>query len=273
MLWFSFYTQGYFQTFPKFQRLPDSTFGDIPVPPAHVVSLNRAAGVMFTSTYESVVWSYRRLVCSAVFGMENTTRNIDGSSYTLCPIPNTESYQKLEMYLGKLRRIDHIKPDGNCLFRSLAKELLGHEKFHHLIRDILIKFIKENESIFSAYVFDDSLESHCKRIQNLGEWGTQTEIFAAATLLHTEIYVFTWQEANQRYQWHCYKPITSHQCSIGTCPTSVQKLWKLQPPANYHVELIHSFQTHFDRVSPSDLTCTSMENAPCLSTDAHFIQL
>jgi len=37
---------------------------------------------------------------------------------------------------------------------------------------------------------------------------TQAEIFAAAMLLKMEIYAFSWQEANQRYQWLCYKPIT-----------------------------------------------------------------
>ena len=266
--------QGYFQTFPKFQRLPDSTFGDVPVPAAHVASLNRAAGVMFTSTYESVVWSYRRLVCSAIFGMENVTRFVDKFSYTVCPIPNSESYRKLEMYLGNSCRIDHIKPDGNCLFRALAKELLGHEKFHYLIREILMKFIKENKHAFSAYVFDESLEKHCERTQNLGEWGTQAEIFAAATLLKAEIYVLTWQEFNHKYQWLCYKPIsTSQQCCVGTCSTTIQKLWKLQPPVNYHVELIHSFQTHFDRVAPSDLLCTSIENTPHLSSNVDFIQI
>jgi len=80
---------------PKFQRLPDSTFGDIAVSPAYVLSFTRAASVMFTSTYESVVWSYCRLVCSVVFGMENTTRNVDKLTYKLCPIPDTESYKKL----------------------------------------------------------------------------------------------------------------------------------------------------------------------------------
>jgi len=117
---------------------------------------------------------------------------------------------------------------------------LAHEKFHHLIRDILIKFMK-------------------------------VEVLAAAALLKTEIFIFTWQAANQRYQWLCYKPITSHQCSVSTCPATVQKLWKLQPPVNYHIELIHfSFQNHFDRVSSSDLTCTSMENTPHLSSDVEF---
>ena len=75
----------------------------------------------------------------AILGMESTTANGDKISYTPCPVPTTESYKFLERGLGKQCRIDYISPDGNCLFRSLSKELLGHEKFHHLIRQILIR--------------------------------------------------------------------------------------------------------------------------------------
>ena len=108
----------------------------------------------------------------AILGMESTTANVDKISCAPCPVPTTESYKFLEMGLGKQCRIDYISPNGNCLFRLLSKELLGHEKFHHLMRQILMKFIKENDSKFRAYVIGESVENHCKRIENLGEWGT-----------------------------------------------------------------------------------------------------
>ena len=212
------------------------------------------------------------LMSYAILEMESTTANVDKISYTPCPIPTTESYKFLEMGLGKQRRIDHISPDGNCLFRLLSKELLGHEKFPHLMRQILMKFIKENDSKFRAYVIGESVENHCKRIENLGEWGTQAEIFAAATILKIQIFVFTCKPGSQEYHWLCYKPL-GRGYSVSKCPTSVQKLWKLTPPSNYHIELIHSFQNHFDRVAPSDLTCTSMEKAPHLSDTVDFITL
>ena len=74
----------------------------------------------------------------AILGMESTAANVDKISHAPCLVPTTESYKNLEMDLGKQRRIDYINPDRNCLFRSLSKELLGHEKFHHLIRQILM---------------------------------------------------------------------------------------------------------------------------------------
>ena len=89
----------------------------------------------------------------AVLGMESTAVNVDKISHAPCPIPTTESYKNLEMDLpnGKaMQNIDYINPDGNCLFRSLSKELLGHEKIHHLIRQSLMKFIKENNSKFRS---------------------------------------------------------------------------------------------------------------------------
>ena len=85
--------------------------------------------------------------------------------YTLTPAPR--SYDNLEKTLGKQRRIDYITPDGNCLFRSLSKEILGHQKFHHLIRQYILEFMKEHED---AYVF--GVKDHCKQMENLGEWGT-----------------------------------------------------------------------------------------------------
>ena len=73
------------------------------------------------------------------------------------------------MSLRKYHRIDHISPDEKCSFRSVSKELLGHEKFHHLIQKILIQFIDENDSKFRAYVNGESVAKHCKQIENLGE--------------------------------------------------------------------------------------------------------
>ena len=82
---------------------------------------------------------------------------------------------------------------------------------------------------------------------------TQAEIFAVATLLKIQIFAFPCQPGSQEYHWLCYKPLRRGY-SVSKCPKSVQKLWKLTLPSNYHIELIHSFQNHFDRIASSDLT-------------------
>ena len=46
-----------------------------------------------------------------------------------------------------------------------------------------MKYIKENNGKFRAYVIGESVD-HCKWIEKLGEWRrTQAEIFAVTTLL------------------------------------------------------------------------------------------
>ena len=179
--------------------------------------------------------------------------NVTEARCTLCPPPDTQGYKELQMMLGKQRRIDYIQGYRDCLFRALSKEMLGHEKFHYLIRQILTKFIKENGRQFEGYVFEGTIEAHCKRMENLGNWGTQVENLAAAKLLRTEIYIFSKELDSQKYHWLRYKPI-SQKCTVNNCSEEIQRLSKLLPPKGYHIELIHSFEIHFDRAAPSALS-------------------
>ena len=167
--------------------------------------------------------------------------------------------------LGRQRRIDYIQPDGNCLFRALSKEILGHEKFHHLIRQSLIQFTRENGHLFEKIVFSGTLEAHCKKMECIGCWGSQIEINAVATLLKAKVYVFCKKPNSQSYHWICYKPRLQH-CTVEKCSPGVKEIAKLSPPRGYHIELIHTFECHFDRVAPSDLLLTSMECAPALGS-------
>lgn len=87
---------------------------------------------------------------------------------------------------------------------------------------------------------------------------------AAATLLKAEIYVFSKvPNHSQKYQWLCYQPRSQHY-TVNQCSGEVKKVVRLSPPKGYHIELIHSFECHFDRVAPSDLLRTSMDCAPAL---------
>ena len=93
----------------------------------------------------------------------------------------------------------------------------------------------------------------------LGQRGTQVEIFGAANLLKMEIHVFSKVPNSTSYNWICYKP----QPMPKKLSTEIlQKIYRLNPPKGYHIEMIHSFENHFDRLAPSDLLLTSMEVAP-----------
>ena len=51
---------------------------------------------------------------------------------------------------GSGRMINTTVPDGNCLFRSLSKALLGTEKYHYLIRARLLGFVYAKFQHFHA---------------------------------------------------------------------------------------------------------------------------
>ena len=69
-------------------------------------------------------------------------------------------------------------------------------------------------------------------------------------------------------QAYYYSPM----CNKQSIQAVFKKGWNLTPPANYHIEIIQSFQTHFDHVAPSDLTLTAMESSPCLRDSADSIE-
>ena len=211
-----------------------------------------------------MVRSYRHQLSLALLGVDKTANNVKEARCILHPPPDTDGYKGLQSMLGKQRRIDFIQADGNCLFRTLSKEILGHEKFHHVIRQVLIQFTKENSNLFQKYVFDGTIEAHCQKMECIGYWGTQVELKAAATLLKANIYVFSKESTcSPQYQWICYQPSPQH-CTMDQCSEGVRKVVRLVPPNGYHIELIHSFECHFDRVAPSYLLRTSIEFAPAL---------
>ena len=209
--------------------------------------------------------SYRCQLSLALLGIDKTADNVNEARCILHPPPDTEGYKLLQNMLGKQRRIDYIQADGNCLFRALSKEILGHEKFHHLIRQTLIQYISENGHFFKKYVFSGTLAAHCKKMECIGCWGSQVEINAAANLLKAKIYIFSKQPNSQRYHWICYTPSLQHS-TVEQCSEGVKKVVQLSPPKGYHIELIHTFESHFDRVAPSDLLLTSMDYAPELQS-------
>lgn len=179
------------------------------------------------------------------------------------PIPSTKEYRDLQDMLGGERIIDHINSDGNCLFRSISKELLGHEKFHHVLRRITIQFMKVNLEQFKEY--HDSMEAHLQKMVNLGVWGTSAEIYAIATLLQVDIFVFSKHPRDTQYRWVCYHPQPVSRFNFQE-PKVVEQLARHpKPPSTYHIEIVHSFENHFDRVCPRNLLLTSMETAPLLN--------
>lgn len=83
-----------------------------------------------------------------------------------------------------------IEGDGNCWFRAISYVITGSEKYHNEIRCAVVKHmavcLERNEvnDLFRGVI---NLEQMMKN----GVWATEAEIFGTASLLKTNIYVYT----------------------------------------------------------------------------------
>ena len=103
----------------------------------------------------------------------------------------------------------------NCLFRCLAFSAYGSENAHPKMRSLLVTFVSLNASSFNALVFEGSIRTHVSKMKHFGEWGTQVELQAAATLFHKPSYVLT-RSTNDigDYDRIVYKPQFSKSISF-----------------------------------------------------------
>lgn len=65
----------------------------------------------------------------------------------------------------------NVRGDGNCLFRCIAIEMYGDEKYHSLVRDSLMKFANANKQDFllsANLALDDSIDAWIGRMSNCG---------------------------------------------------------------------------------------------------------
>ena len=84
-----------------------------------------------------------------------------------------------------------MRGDGNCLFRAFSYIVFGVQSFHVLVRDYILDYMRTNASKFTSieprgvrnYIRESSMD-------NVGTWGSEVEIFAFATMLNTDIYVY-----------------------------------------------------------------------------------
>ena len=113
--------------------------------------------------------------------------NLPGPLHLPERIPSRHACQEL----ANPKQVDHIVGDGNCLYRAISLEICGTQNEHEAVREQIIDTMIRNEKSFSKYVGGDLgnyLSQHTLRPRS---WGSDAEIFAAATLLQTTIVVFT----------------------------------------------------------------------------------
>ena len=82
---------------------------------------------------------------------------------------------------------------------------------HAKVRELLVSFVRNNANKFRVYVTEGSLEDHILNMQYIRTWGTQVELYAAASLFQKEIYVFTpTLRKDGTYTWIKIPPYPPH---------------------------------------------------------------
>ena len=102
--------------------------------------------------------------------------------------------------LGTPSRLIEILGDGNCLFRALSYAVTGRQVYHSQMRAQIINHMKDIEDFLLPYM-NTSLDNYLANSQmaNNGVWGTDIEILSAASLLSTDIFVYT--QFGDAYKW------------------------------------------------------------------------
>ena len=90
---------------------------------------------------------------------------------------------------GRKRKV--IWGEGNCLFRALTHVTYGTEDNHATVRQILVIFLCNNRPVLLKYITSGSFEEHIETVIRQGAWGTQIELYAAASYYHLPIYIFS----------------------------------------------------------------------------------
>jgi len=102
--------------------------------------------------------------------------------------------------LGTPSRLFQILVDGNCLFRALSYAVTGRQVYHTQIRAQILNQMKHIEHFLLPHM-NSSLDSYLANSQMArnGVWGTDIGILSAASLLSTDIFVYT--QFGDTYKW------------------------------------------------------------------------
>ena len=105
-----------------------------------------------------------------------------------------------------------VNTDGNCMFCSLSKGLLGSEKYHYRIRTTLFGFIYGNSKIFLPHIEQKyncsvKIRQYCLSMDKSGIWGTEIELLADATMLQAPVYTYTHMGSTGTYRWSKFHPL------------------------------------------------------------------
>ena len=92
----------------------------------------------------------------------------------------------------KPHRTRKVVGDGNCFFRCICNVLTGNESSHLSLRDSMVHHMQKKSSELSDYL-SKNIDTYLNEsgMEENGVWATDAEIMAGASLLETDIIVFS----------------------------------------------------------------------------------
>ena len=124
----------------------------------------------------------------------------------MCSIMNLplvlEHAVKPSKKLGQPSKLIHILGDGNCLFRAFSYVITGRQVYHTKVREQIINHMRHIEHFLLPHMktsLDSYLATCRSHMARNGVWGTDIEILSAASLLSTDVFVYT--KFGETYKW------------------------------------------------------------------------
>lgn len=206
---------------------------------------------------------YRKLTTthSPRYQTISSENNLDKPDFIICDSDtendvndtcNYSVYEYLKAFLNSTgRQIDAIRGDGNCFFRVLSKVIYGNQSFYNEIRQGVVDVLEQYPKKFEAFA-DGPMPEHIRYMREDKTWATQTEIYAAATLLNRDIYILSPDQTGQTYRWLLFKPQFKYNSSVTGCKC--------------YITICHTHGNHYDRIAPLKSTqCNCGLEPPAMS--------
>ena len=103
-----------------------------------------------------------------------------------------------------------IRKDGNCYFRAICHLLTGNQREHKTVRQLIYRYMVENDDEISKLA-DCPNYTQSVSMNKDGVWATEIEIFATATMLATDVCVYSPcghdTVGDTIYKWLTYTPL------------------------------------------------------------------
>ena len=130
-------------------------------------------------------------------------------------------------------------------FRAVSLIIHGTQDKHLHIRESLMTFVERNTNVFQAYVKPGtSIAEHITTMRREGTWGTELELFAAASFCQLPFHVCWLHAETREYKWLEFPPEDPAQLTFeGGRP---------EKPALRHAELCNTNGDHYDTVITID---------------------